>query len=722
MKAVAATHAWLAEVLAARAPEALGAVRAKTLRRGLVLAVVGAHARAAAEARGLAAPGLRGVRTPAALAGVVAELGPFADAAELWELSTVAPSEAFHGLLEAIPDDVGEDALGPLYEALVELAWGDGGLPSGGASVRRKRGTHYTPQSLAEDIAERTLRPLLETCTTAADVLALRLLDPAVGGGVFLLAATRLLADALEALGEERTSALAAVVGGCLRAVDRDPLALRVAEASLALLARRPGLRGALPAGAFVEGDTILGPGLSRLLALHLDPARSFVSEELGATLRGLAQRAPADASARSALAAVGDLFVTTALGATPKAVERALYGLPAAVEAMLAGRDGGAAEERIRALHHAHGRPAHLEVAFAEVASRGGFDAALGNPPWIAYSGRAAHPIPDTLREWLSAISPAFHGFRTLHGLFIQRCVEVLRPGGRLGLLVPTSVSDLAGYAPTRRAHDTLAICDASLSDIGDAFEGVFQPCMLLSSTRLAERREPPEAPWALERPDLDDVTKRLLARLATLPRLPAALFGERGYQSLPSDKGAFGPPGSGPTAIRVGGDVFPFAARPPSLACDPDKLAGRLRSPETWAEVRLYLRQTARYPMAAKADGTAFRNSLLAGFEDTSWPASALLAYLNASPVRFLHYVSQRDARQGMPQLKIGHLRSLPNLTDPAPRAALAALGERLGARNTGIREEEQEALDTLVADALGLSPEERERVAVFRRSVKG
>lgn len=720
MKAVTRTQTWLGEVLAAHA--SLPAVRARTLRRGLVLAVVGAHARAAAEARGLVGPGLRGAGTPAALAGLVAELGPFADAAELWELSTVAPSEAFHALLEGLPEDVDEDGLGPLYEALVELAWGDGASEPGGASVRRKRGTHYTPRSLAEDVAERALRPLLERCASGADVLALRVLDPAVGGGVFLLAATRLLASALEALGEPHELALAAVVSTCLRGVDRDPLALRVAEASVALLAGRPALRGALPEGAFVEGDTILGPGLGRLLALHLDPPRSIVSAELAATLRGLFTRAPTDAAARQALATVGDLFVTTALGAQPKAREAALYGLPAAVERLLAGSDGGAAEERIRALHHAHGRPAHLEVAFADVAARGGFDAVLGNPPWIAYSGRAAHPIPDALREWLSAISPAFHGFRTLHGLFILRSAEVLRPGGRLGLLVPTSVSDLAGYAPTRRAHDTLATCDEPLVDIGDAFEGVFQPCMLLSSTRLAERREPPEAPWALERPDLDDVTKRLLARLAALPRLPAALFGERGYQSLPSDKGAFGPPGSGPTAIRVGGDVFPFEARPPSLACDPDRLAGRLRTPETWAEVRLFLRQTARYPLVALADGLAFRNSILAGFEDASWPAPALLAYLNSSPLRFLHYVSQRDARQGMPQLKIGHLRSLPTLSDPAARAALAALGQRLGARNTGIAEEEQDALDTLVSDALGLTPEERERVAVFRRSVKG
>jgi len=126
--------------------------------------------------------------------------------------------------------------------------------------------------------------------------------------------------------------------------------------------------------------------------------------------------------------------------------------------------------------------------------------------------------------------------------------------------------------------------------------------------------------------------------------------------------------------------------------------------------------IRQTARFPMAARADGVAFRNSILAGFASDEYPAPLLLAWLNSSLVRWMHYSMHRDARQGMPQLKIGHLRALP----APPRAASAAvdalleLGAVLGARNHSLTGHERERLDELVARVFGLGGEEREAVA--------
>jgi hypothetical protein len=122
--------------------------------------------------------------------------------------------------------------------------------------------------------------------------------------------------------------------------------------------------------------------------------------------------------------------------------------------------------------------------------------------------------------------------------------------------------------------------------------------------------------------------------------------------------------------------------------------------------------IRQTARVPLAARADGGAFRNTLLAGFgsEEVSW--GVILAWLNTSVVRWGHYHRHRDARLGMPQVKVGQLRALP--APPAGvREALRHWGERLGERNDGITPDEQRALDELAFDALGLTPDERARV---------
>ena len=140
-----------------------------------------------------------------------------------------------------------------------------------------------------------------------------------------------------------------------------------------------------------------------------------------------------------------------------------------------------------------------HWPLAFPGVFSRAnsGFDAMLGNPPWVAYAGRAAQPIASEVFNFYLAHSPAFRGYRTLHGLFVHKCASLLRVGGRLGLVVPTSISDLRGYEATRAAHDAIAQVDGDLPDFGaDAFDDVFQPAMALLSTRRATRRDVPTTP----------------------------------------------------------------------------------------------------------------------------------------------------------------------------------------------------------------------------------
>jgi hypothetical protein len=343
---------------------------------------------------------------------------------------------------------------------------------------------------------------------------------------------------------------------------------------------------------------------------------------------------------------------------------------------------------------------------------SLGPVDAFVGNPPWIAYKGRAAEPIEPARTALLRGRFEGFRGYPTLHGVFVEACARSLAPGGRLGLVVPTSMADLDGYAPVRRAHDRHAEPDCALPDYGaDAFEGVFQPAMALLSTRRVSSIEPvADAPeWDLARGDLDDVTMGLLARTRARATLPVALFGERGLQTTADDRPHLSkvPRGARRLPLVTGSEIRPFRALAPALFVDPSEFAGRLRSPEEWSKVAVWIRQTARFPIAAPSSGLAFRNSVLAGFGSRDLSAPALVAYLNSSVVRFLHYQRFRDARQGMPQLKIGHLRSLP-LPD-APERVFAEL-----ARFTS--EEEAEALDAVVAESLGLSAREREVVRAW------
>ena len=70
-------------------------------------------------------------------------------------------------------------------------------LDYGSRGARKSTGTFYTPRAMTEYLVRRTLAPLVRGRSPDA-LLALRLVDPAMGSGAFLVAACRYLAAAYE--------------------------------------------------------------------------------------------------------------------------------------------------------------------------------------------------------------------------------------------------------------------------------------------------------------------------------------------------------------------------------------------------------------------------------------------------------------------------------------------------------------------------------------------
>jgi hypothetical protein len=66
---------------------------------------------------------------------------------------------------------------------------------------RRRSGSHYTPRTLTEPIVRKTLTPVLEALgpnATPDQILDLKVCDPAMGSGAFLVEACRFLGEALK--------------------------------------------------------------------------------------------------------------------------------------------------------------------------------------------------------------------------------------------------------------------------------------------------------------------------------------------------------------------------------------------------------------------------------------------------------------------------------------------------------------------------------------------
>lgn len=367
------------------------------------------------------------------------------------------------------------------------------------------------------------------------------------------------------------------------------------------------------------------------------------------------------------------------------------------------------------------------------EIHDEGAYDLVIGNPPWVAYAGRATQPLSEQRRAWMARTFEAFRGYPTMQACFVELAAR-LAPAGRIALLVPSPIADLDGYRPMRCVLTRTHRVHTELIEYGqDAFEGVIQPCFGLIADADATSLED-EAPFVLvERSGLAATAERVeapacLAGLDALARFPADCFKEYGFQTaaeVTREMLLRGESASAPYdyPLLEGKDVSEFSVGAPRLYLNPDRerlrrLSCRLRERDDYRQVELLVRQTAKYTIAALHTGMPFRNSLLAGFGCDDYSASVLVGLLNSTLLRSIHLAARRDARQRtFPQVKVAHLRAL-----PAPRPnrergrELDAIVRAIGNGSPSVEQRAQ--LDRLVYAWYELSTQDACGVEAFYR----
>ena len=337
--------------------------------------------------------------------------------------------------------DLGVEQLGAVYETLLDyeprVERGSVSLQTG-SGVRKATGTFYTPQPIADYLVRRTLGPLVRDVTPDR-ILQLRIVDPAMGSGAFLVAACRFLGGAYETslvrsggchssdIGEaERVGIRRTIAERCLYGVDLNPMAVQLARLSLwlaTLAADRP--------LSFLDhrlqvGDSLLGTWLALLrhppssrrrrrsddtLPLFDDGAMSHALREavpirfsLEATPTDTVEqvrakeRALADLTGRDAALSrwkrIAHLWCSAWFASAGNAAPASAFG--SLSDAALTGRSALPSRTATRYLDDADAigdtrRLFHWELEFPEVffdrdgarLPRAGFDAVIGNPPW---------------------------------------------------------------------------------------------------------------------------------------------------------------------------------------------------------------------------------------------------------------------------------------------------------------------------------------------------
>ena len=343
---------------------------------------------------------------------------------------------------------------------------------------RRRSGSHYTPRELTAPIVKHTLGPVLDRLADGAvprpdDLLELKVCDPAMGSGAFLVESCRQLAERLleswklhggrpevSAGEDELVFARRLVAQRCLYGVDRNPMAVDLAKMSLWLATLSKDEPLTFLDHALRDGDSLVGLGRRQIAGFTWEPGPAQTELSVNdavkrvAELRSRIRSAGSDASpvemeelweeARAALAEVrfyGDLSLEAFfLETTGTARRERRFAHLADVQTGETQPHRERLAEKRRALPPLV--PFHWQIEFPEVFERDnpGFDAFVGNPPFggkntVAASNVSSYPL------WLKQLHAESHGNADLVAHFFRRSFDLLRMGGAFGLIATNTI-----------------------------------------------------------------------------------------------------------------------------------------------------------------------------------------------------------------------------------------------------------------------------------------
>ncbi len=364
---------------------------------------------------------------------------------------------------------------------------------------RRSTGSHYTPRSLSERVVRRTLEPILAClgeAPTASRILELKVCDPAMGSGAFLVEACRFLGEQVveawrragelpamvEKHGEPLLHAKRLVAERCLYGVDKNAAAVELAKLSLWLETMSADKSFTFLDHVLRHGDSLLGLDPDQIRAFHWSPDKQLPMVKL------LVDHALVEVREhREAIHALADdesdfaqsekrrllelaelamervkLVADACVGAffaadKPKAREQERKRRLGVVEAWLGGDQEKRAEveEWSREIREKHA-PFHWHLELPEVfflerpdpledekVNRAAFvDAFVGNPPFMGVAF-ITERLGEGYVEWLQEAFPGTHGKFDLSAIFFRRTAALTGAHGTIGLIATLMISE---------------------------------------------------------------------------------------------------------------------------------------------------------------------------------------------------------------------------------------------------------------------------------------
>lgn len=421
---------------------------------------------------------------------------------------------------------------------------------------RKSTGSYYTPDFVVRYLVSRTLEPIIEERRDAAKrdhrkqseaVLTVRVCDPAMGSGHFLVEAVQFLASALlDSIEEDQKSGLLPpdsygfdwakreVVRHCIYGVDLNELAVELAKVSLWLVTIAKDRPLSFLDHRLKVGNSLVGTGIVDIAWLpeerpknaagtaeaplglvqkirnRLRDLESAVEETVDDVKRKelkFEQLRTSDEYRRIKIS--GDIHTGLYFSKTDFDTIRDSY-MDLVNEAYYGNSEKWQEKTRVSwgrvpLEEAAKRRFFHWELEFPEVLLDGeeaGFDAILGNPPYV----RAE--TADKAQRQFAQRSPRFStvvGRFDVYPLFLEMGVRLTQRNGRLGMIVPRAVLTI-NYAENLRKWILSKKTLEDVVDFGEAevFPGVGVSCCTMivknstpagdSLVRVSTPRSPPE------------------------------------------------------------------------------------------------------------------------------------------------------------------------------------------------------------------------------------
>ncbi len=348
---------------------------------------------------------------------------------------------------------------------------------------RRRSGSHYTPRSLTSPIVEAALAPVLQQLgpePTPEQILDLKICDPAMGSGAFLVEVCRQLGEHLLDAWRRTNSlppippdedellhARRVVAQRCLYGVDRNDMAVDLAKLSLWLATLAKEHPFTFLDHALRYGDSLVGFTTRQISYFDWagNPQQDLFGkrfqDKLELVLRNRAiilnapDTVPYETQQQRLRKAdeylvdarhTGDVLAAAFFSSSkPKPREKDRLAKGALLKRAIENIADIEADDEIlgivRALRVQGVTPFHWELEFPEVFRRGGFDVMVGNPPFAGRNTMLEGHVAGYL-DWLKTLHEGTLANSDLVGHFFRRAYTLLRQGGCFGLIATNSIA----------------------------------------------------------------------------------------------------------------------------------------------------------------------------------------------------------------------------------------------------------------------------------------